>query len=67
MARGETSQGACASDIRLERSNAGEVNALVERFLGLYGAGKSNVEGEPKLALVLLEEIKGKAEPTSSL
>jgi hypothetical protein len=49
-----------ASDIRLERSNAGEVNALVERFLGLCGAGKSNVEGEPKLALVLLEEIRGK-------
>jgi hypothetical protein len=45
-----------ASDIRLERSHAGEVNQLVERFLDLCGAGKSNAEGEPKLALRLLEE-----------
>jgi hypothetical protein len=47
-----------ASDIRLERSYAGEVNRLAERFLELCGAGKSNSEGEPKLALRLLEEMQ---------
>ena len=56
-----------ASDIRHERSDAGEVNPLVERFLGLCGAGKSNTEGEPKLALVLLKEIQGEAKSTGSL
>ena len=56
-----------ASDIRFERSNAGEVNQLVERFLGLCGAGRSNAEGEPKLALRLLEEVQGKAESAGSL
>jgi hypothetical protein len=48
-----------AADIRLERSQAGQVSKLVERFLELCGAGKANVEGEPKLALRLLEEIQG--------
>ena len=48
-----------ASDIRLERSLAGQVNQLVESFLELCGAGKSNVEGEPKLALRLLEGMQG--------
>ena len=46
-----------ASDIRRERSNAGEVNPLVERFLEMCGAGKPNAEGEPKLASRLLQEI----------
>jgi|ERR1700722_3804711 len=56
-----------ASDIRLERSNAGEVNPLVERFLGLCGTGESNSEGEPKLASRLLEEMQGKTKSAGSL
>ena len=55
-----------AYDIRGARSNGGEVNPLAERFLGLCGPGKPDVEGEPKLALALLREIKDEAELTSS-
>ena len=56
-----------AYEIRLERSNAGEVNPLVEGFLTMCGAGSSNVEGEPKLASRFLEKIQDEADPTGRL
>ena len=55
-----------AYDIRKERSEAGEVNPLAERFLGLCGAGKSNAEGEPKLASILLIEMQSELKPADS-
>lgn len=54
-----------ASDIRTERSAFGEVNPLIERFLGLCRAGMPNAEGEPKLAARLLSELQGADSPGS--
>jgi hypothetical protein len=55
-----------ASDIRNERSTFGEYHSLADRFLALCGPGMPNVEGEPKLAARLLDELQGDANSTNS-
>jgi hypothetical protein len=47
-----------ASDIRLERSKAGETNPLCDKFLSLCEARDSNTLGEPRLAAIFLGEMR---------
>jgi hypothetical protein len=50
-----------ASEIRSERSAAGEKNPVCEKFLQLCEVKGSNALGEPKLAASFLEEMQEKS------